>query len=112
MAGKSPDRHWKTTDYKMSGQLELLKTFDRHDADENAQLAQNKTVTAERVYRCFFETYDELEENRQQQRQLLKPRCLENFDADTERKLGERKNVLQWLVEKVPQLKKILRVSH
>ena len=72
MAGKSPDRHWKTTDYKMSGQLkklekeqnELLKTFDRHDADVKAQLAQNKTVTAERVYRCFFETYDELEENR------------------------------------------------
>ena len=114
MAGKRPDRHWKTTDYKMSGQLkklekeqtELLKTFDRHDADVKAQLAQNKTVTAERVYRSFFETYDELEENRQQQRQLLQPKYLENFDADTDRKMGERKNVLQWLVEKVPQLKK------
>ena len=114
MAGKSPDRHWKTTDYKMSGQLkklekkqtELLKTFDRHDADVKAQLAENKSVTAERVYRWFFETYDELEENRQQQRKLLKPKYLDSFDADTEQKLGERKNVLQWLVEKVPQLKK------
>ena len=99
----------------MSGQLkklekeqtELLKTFDRHDADVKAQLAQNKTLTAERVYRCFFETYDQLEENRQQKRQLLKPKYLENFDADIERKLGERKNVLQWLVEKVPGLKEI-----
>ena len=111
MAGNSPDRRWKTTDYKISGQLkklekeqtELLKTFDRQCADVKAQLTQIKTVTAERVYRCFFETYDELEENRQQQRQILKPKYLENFDAGTERKLGERKNVLQWLVEKVPQ---------
>ena len=120
MAGKNPDRHWKTTDYMMSGQLkklemeqtELLKTFDRHDADVKTQLAQKITMTAERVYRCFFETFDELEENRQQQKQLLKPKYLENIDADTERKLGERKNALQWLVEKVPQLKKIWRVSH
>ena len=87
-------------------QTELLKRFDRHDADVKAQLAQNKSVTAERVYRFFFETYDELEENRQQQKKLLKPKYLDNFDADTEQKLGERKNVLQWLVEKVPQLKK------
>ena len=98
----------------MSGQLkkleneqtELLKTFDRHDADVKAQLAQKKTVTAERVYQCFFETYDELEENIPQQRHLLKPKYLENFDADTERQLSERKNVLQRLVEKVPQLQK------
>ena len=75
MAGKGPDRHWKTADYKMSGQLkrleseqsELLKTFDGHLADVKSQLAQKIAVSAERAYQCFFETYDELEENRQQQ---------------------------------------------
>ena len=78
-AGKSPDSHWKTADYKMSGQLkrleneqaELLKTFDRHLADVKIQLAQKKAVSAKRTYRFLFETYDELEENRQQQRLIL-----------------------------------------
>ena len=75
MAGKSPDRHWKIADYKMSvefkrienEQAELFKTFDRLLADVESHLAQNKAVSAERAYRCFFETYNEFEENRQQQ---------------------------------------------
>ena len=64
MAGKSPDIYWKTADYKMSGQLkelesehaELLKTFDEHLADVRSQLAQKKTIPAERVNQCFFGT--------------------------------------------------------
>ena len=82
MAGRSPDRHWKTTDYKMSGQLkileteqaELLKTFDGHLADVKNHLAQKKTVSVEKAYQRFFETYDELKENRHQQKLLLKPK--------------------------------------
>ena len=54
-------------------------------------LAQNKKMSAERLYRCFFEAYDELEENIKQQRQILKPKHIEGFDADIERKLGEKK---------------------
>ena len=58
MAGKSPDRHWKTTDCEMSGHLkkqeseqaELLKTIDGHFADVKSHLAQNKNVSAEREY--------------------------------------------------------------
>ena len=66
-----------------SQQVELLKTFDRHLPDVEKHLAQNKTVHAERAYRWFFETYDELEKNRRQQRQFLKPKYLESFDAES-----------------------------
>ena len=80
ITGKSPNRHWKTIDYKMSGQLkkleneqaELLKTFDGYLADGKSHLAQKKTVSPDKAYRNFFETYDDVEENRQQQRLLLK----------------------------------------
>ena len=83
----------------MSGKLkklesehaEMLETFDGHLADAKSRWAQNKTVSAERAYQ-FFETYDDLKKNRQQQRQLLKPKYLESFDAETERKLGERRH--------------------
>ena len=47
-----------------SEQSELLKTVDRSLADVENPLAHNKMVSAERIYRCFFETYDELKENR------------------------------------------------
>ena len=115
MAGRSPDRHSKTADYKMSGQLkrlekehaELLKTFDGHLADVKNQLAQKKTISAERTYQCFFEAYDELEENRKQQRLLLKPKCFEIFDSDTKRTLEEKSNALRWVVEKAPFLRNI-----
>ena len=60
MTGKNPDRHWKWADYKISGleikrleieQDELLKTFDGHLADVKSQLAQKKTISAERAYK-------------------------------------------------------------
>ena len=107
MAGKSPDRHWKTADQKISGQLkklesehaDLLKTIDGHLADVKSQLAQKKTISAERTYQCFFEIYDELEENRHKQRLLLKPKYFEFFDSDTKRILEEKSKVLRWSVE-------------
>ena len=109
MTGKSPDRHWKMTGYKISGQLkrlecepaELLKIFDGHLADVKSQLAQKKTISAERAYKCFFQTYDELEENRKQQRLLLKQKYFDKFDSDTKRLLEEKSKFLQWVVEEV-----------
>ena len=91
----------------MTGQLkelesehaELLKTFDGHLADVKSQLAQTKTISAERAYRCFFETYDELKETRQQQSIILKSKYFENFDSDTKRLLEEKSKVLRWVVE-------------
>ena len=115
ITGKNPDRHWKTTDYKMSGQLkkleneqaELLKTFDGHLADVKSNLAQKKPVLVEKTCQCFFETYDNLKKNRQQQRQLLKRKYLQSFDGDNERSLGEKKKTLERLVEQIPKLGKI-----
>ena len=90
-----------------SEQADLLKTFDGHLADMKSQLAQKKTVSAERAFQCFFETYDDLEENRKQQRLLLKPKYFEIFDSDTKRILEEKSKVLRWVVEKVPFLRDI-----
>ena len=45
----------------------------------------------------FFETNDDTENKRQQQRQLPKTKFLESFDADPEQKLGEKKKTLKWL---------------
>ena len=75
MASKSPNKHWKTANWMASGQLktlekeqaDLLKSFSRHLSELEGYLTQNKTMTAEGAYRCFFETYDNLEDNRQQQ---------------------------------------------
>ena len=91
MTGKNPDRHWKAADYKMSGQFkrieieqaELLKTIDGNLADMKSHLAPKKTVSADEANQCFFQTYNELEENRQQQRLLLKPKYFENFSTVT-----------------------------
>ena len=115
MASKSPNRHWKTADWKASGQLktlekeqaDLLKSFSRHLNELEGYLTQNKTMTAESAYRCFFRTYDDLEDNRQQQRLLLKPKYSENFDNDTKRMLEEKKKVLRWVVDKIPDLQDI-----
>ena len=117
MAEKSPNRDWKTADYKMSGQLktleseqaELLKTFDGHLADVKSQLAQKKAVSAETPYQCFFKTYDELDGNREQQRLILKPKYFKIFDNDTKRNLEEKSKILRWVVEKVPFLRDIER---
>ena len=57
-----------------------------------------KTVSADKAYQCFFETYNELEENRQQQRLLLKPTQFENFDSNTKRILEKKSKVLRWVV--------------
>ena len=64
-------------------------------------------MTAEGAYRCFFETYDNLEDNRQQQRLLLKPKYFESFDNDTKRMLEEKSKVLRWVVHKIPDLQDI-----
>ena len=72
-----------------SEQAELLKIFDGHLADVKSELAQKKTISAERAYICFFETYDKSEENRKQQKLLLKQKYFENFDSDTKRLFEE-----------------------
>ena len=115
MASKSPNRNWKTADWKASGQLktlekeqtDLLKSFSRNLNELEGYLTQNKTMAAEDAYRCFFETYDNLEDNRQQQRLLLKPKYFENFDNDTKLMLEEKSKVLRWVVDKVPDLRDI-----
>ena len=81
-----------------SEQAELLETFDGYLTDVKNRLAQKKTLSAERAYQCFFETYDELEENRQQQRLLSEPKSFEIFDSDTKRILEEKSKVLRWVV--------------
>ena len=48
-----------------------------------------------------------MEDNRQQQRLLLKPKYFENFDNDTNRMLEEKSKVLRWVVDKVPDLRDI-----
>ena len=108
MASQSPNRHWKTADWKASvhlktlekEQADLLKSLSRHLNELEGYLTQNKTMTAEGVYRCFFETYDNLEDNRQQQRLLLKPKYFEGFDNDTKRMLEEKSKVLRTVVDK------------
>ena len=64
-------------------------------------------MTAECAYRCFFETYDKLEENRQQQKLLLKPKYFESFNNETKRMLEEKSNVLRWVVDQIPDLQDI-----
>ena len=112
MASKSHNRHWKTADWKASSQLktlekeqaDLLKSFSRHLNKLEDYLTQNKTTTTEDPYRCLFETYDNLEDNRQQQRLLLIPKY---FDNDTKRMLEEKSKNLRSVVDKVPDLQDI-----
>ena len=42
-----------------SEQAELLKTFDRHLADVESHFTQNQKVSAERSYRCFFDSWNQ-----------------------------------------------------
>ena len=88
-------------------QADLLKSFSRPLNELEGYLTQNKTMTAEGAYRCFFETYDNLEDNPQQQRLILKPKYFESFDNDTKRMLEEKSKVLRWVVDKVPDLRDI-----
>ena len=48
-----------------------------------------------------------MEDNRHQQRLLLKPKCFESSDNDTKRMLEEKRKVMQWVVHKVSELRKI-----
>ena len=115
MASKSPSRHWKTVDWKTSGQLktlekeqaDLLKFFSRRVTELEGYLKQSKTMNAKSAYRGFFETYDNLETNRKQQRLPLKPTYFEAFDNDTKRMLEEKSNVLRSVVDKLPFLRDI-----
>ena len=62
-------------------------------------------MTAESAYRCFFETYDNFEDNKQQQRLLLKAIFSEAIDDDIKRMLEEKSNVMRWVVDKVPVIR-------
>ena len=115
MASKSPSRHWKTVFWKASGQLKTLqkkeadlpKVFSRRLTEREGYLTQNKAMTLKGVYQFFFETYDKLEANKNQQRLLFKPKYLEAFDNDTKRVLEGKSKVLRWAVDEVPFLRDI-----
>ena len=115
MASKCPSKHWKTVDWKTSGQLktlekkqaDLLELFSRPVTKLEGYLTQNTTMTAESSYRGFFQTYDNLEANRKQQRLLLKPKYLKAFDSDNKRMLEGKSKVLRSVVDKVPFLRDI-----
>ena len=119
VTGKSPDRHWKTTDYKMSGQLkrlqnekaELLKILDGHLADVKSHLAQNKTVTAETACQCFFENCKELQEKKTATEATLEAKVLGEFCCQHQTKIGQKKKRLNWLVEQIPKLREIAEYS-
>ena len=64
-------------------------------------------MTAEKAYRVFFETYDNLEAIRKQQRLLLKPKYIESFGNNTKRRLEEKSKDLRSVVYKVPFLRDI-----
>ena len=74
---------------------------------QRARRLPDKTMTAEGAYQCFFETCDNLEDNRQKQRLLLKQKYFESFDNDTKRMLKEKSKVLRWVVDKIPDLQDI-----
>ncbi len=116
MAGKSPDRQTWKTDRRVAGQFkqlkkeqkELLKQFSRYQAEQEGYLAQKKTMTGIQAYKCFYETFDRLAENRSDQLELLKPKYQDPFASDTKRMLEEKKKVLSWLLNKVPDLREIV----
>ena len=66
-------------------------------------------MTAESAYRVFFETYNNLEANRKQQRLLLKPMDLEAFNNDAKLMLEDKSKDLRWVVDEVPSLRDIKR---
>ena len=116
MAGKSPDRQTWKCDWRVSGQFkqlekeqkDLLKQFSRYQAEQEGYLAQKKTMTGIQAYKCFYETFDRLAENRSDQLELLKPKYQDPFASDTKRMLEEKKKILSWLLNKVPDLRDIV----
>ena len=115
VASKSPSRHWKTVNWKTSGQwktlekeqADLLKLFSGRVTDQEGYLTQNETMTADSAYRGFFEKYNNLEAIRKQQKLLLKPNYIEALDNETKRMLEEKSKVFRWVVDKVPFLRDI-----
>ena len=101
MAGKSPDRQTWKTDRRVAGQFkqlekeqkELLKQFSRYQAEQEGYLAQKKTMTGIQAYKCFYETFDRLAENRSDQLELLKPKYQDPFASDTKRMLDEKRKI-------------------
>ena len=97
MAGKSPDRQTWKCDWRVSGQFkqlekeqkDLLKQFSRYQAEQEGYLAQKKTMTGTQAYKHFYGTFDQLEENRSDQMELLKPKYQEFFASDTKRMLDD-----------------------
>ena len=116
MAGESPDRQTWKTDRRVAGQFkqlekeqkDLLKQFSRYQAEQESYLAQKKTMTGIQAYKCFYETFDRLAENRSDQLELLKPKYQDPYASDTKRMLEEKKKVLSWLLNKVPELRDIV----
>ena len=116
MAGESPDRQTWKTDRRVAGQFkqlekeqkDLLKQFSRYQAEQEGYLAQKKTMTGVQAYKHFYETFDQLEENRSNQMKLLNPKYQEPFASDTKRLLEEKKKILSWLLNKVPDLRDIV----
>ena len=118
MAGKSPDRQTWKTDRRVAGQFkqlekeqkDLLKQFSRYQAEQEGYLAQKKTMTGIQAYKCFYETFDRLAENRSDQLELLKPKYQDPFASDTKRMLEEKKKVLSWVLKDVPDLREIVNL--
>ena len=88
----------------------MVKQFSRYQADLEGHLAQNKTSTGIQAYKCFYETFDRLAENRSDQLELLKPKYQDPFASDTKRMLEEKKKILSWLLNKVPDLPLIVNL--
>merc|ERR1711894_169293 len=79
-----------------------LKQFSRYRAEQESYLAQNKSMTGIQAYKRFYETFDRLEENRRDQMKLLKAKYQDPFASDTKRMLDEKKKILSWLLNDVP----------
>ena len=65
-------------------------------------------MTGIQAYKCFYERFDRLTENRSDQLELLKPKYQEPFASDTKRMLDEKRKILSWLLKEVPDLDDIV----
>ena len=92
MAGKSLDRHWKTTDYKMSGQI---KKPERNGALENAE--GNLEVSSRHSATQGSRKQPSIAASRSSRRRQIEEMDLENLRAkkETEQRLRERQLELE-----------------
>ena len=86
-------------------QNELLKKFSRKLAEQDGFFAENKSMTGIQAYKYFYETFGRPEENRSNQRKLLKPKYQDPFASDTKRMIDEKKKILDRLLNEVPDLR-------